>query len=248
MKVSSDSKTALKTIQDAKSIGLLVSEGANADAVSAAMALFHLLSLTCKAERVVPIVPGKIPSEAQSLPSSIEIKHGLGPKNLVVTLDTNHTPVEKVSYRSEGEKFQLVIHPVRRSFEVENIKYSYEGLDFDLLITLGVRKLTELGELYEKNRAEFEKAVIINMDVSSQNENYGQINIVDPSLVSVSELIFHQLLAWELVPSKEVAQCLLTGLAAVSPIIEFASNPPLVGGGKPAEVPGEKKIELTSGS
>ena len=225
MKVSSDSKTALKTIQDAKSVGLLVSEGANADAVSAAMALFHLLSLTSRPKKVVPIVPGKIPQEAQALPSSIEIKHDLGPKNLIVTLDTNKTPVEKVSYRSEGEKFQLVIHPVSRSFEVENIEYSYEGLDFDLLITLGVKKLTELGELYEKNRAEFEKAVIINMDVSSQNENYGQINIVDPTLASLSELVFHQLLAWELVPSKEVAQCLLTGLASTAPVINSVEVP-----------------------
>ena len=225
MKVSSDSKTALKTIQDAKSVGLLVSEGANADAVVAAMALYHLLSLTSGPKKVVPIVPGKIPSEAQALPSSTVIKQSLGPKNLVVTLDTNKTPVEKVSYRSEGEKFQLVIHPVSRSFEVENIEYSYEGLNFDLLITLGVRKLADLGEIYEKNRVEFEKAVIINMDVSSQNENYGQINIVDPSLASVSELIFHQLLAWELVPSKEVAQCLLTGFASVTPAIKSVEVP-----------------------
>lgn len=229
MKISTDSKTALQTIQDAKSVGLLVSEGANADAISAAMALYHLLSLTCKPKKVVPIVPGKIPQEAQALPSSIEIKHGLGPKNLIVTLNTNKTPVEKVSYRSEGEKFQLVIHPIARSFEVENIEYSYEGLNFDLLITLGVRKLSDLGEIYEKNRTEFDKAVTINLDVSSANENYGQINIVDPSLASISELVFHQLLAWELVPSKEVAQCLLTGLASVEP----ASNPPLADGGFP---------------
>ncbi len=217
MKVSTDSKTALKTIKDAKSVGLLVSDGADAGTVSAAMALYHLLSLTCKVGKVVPIVPGKIPHEAQGLPSSIEIKHGLGPKNLVVTLDTNKTPVEKVSYRSEGGKFQLVIHPVSRSFEIENIEYSYEGLDFDLLITLGVEKLADLGEIYQKNRGEFDKAVIINMDVSGANENYGQINIVDPTKSSVSELIFHQLLAWELIPSKEVALCLLTGLTEGGP-------------------------------
>jgi len=234
MKVSSDSKTALKTIQDAKSVGLLVSESVHADAAAAMMAAYHLLSSMGK--KATPIVPGKVPHAVRALPSSVEVKHDIGPKNLIVTLDTNKTPVEKVSYRSEGEKFQLVIHPVSRSFEVENIKYSYEGLDFDLLITLGVRKLADLGELYEKNRAEFDKAVIINIDVSSQNEKYGQINIVDPSLASVSELIFHQLLAWELVPSKEVAQCLLTGLASASSSI------------KPSEVPVERKVELTSGS
>jgi len=233
MQVSKDSQTALKTIHDAKSICLLVGNDTRTDAVAASLALYHLLSLTCKAEKIVPTVPGKIPHEARGLPASTAIKNDFGAKNLVVTLDTNKTPIEKVSYRSEGDKFQLVIHPVERSFEVENVEYSYEGLNFDLLITLGVRKLADLGELYEKNRAEFSKAVIINLDVSSQNENYGQINIVDPSKSSVSELLFHQLLAWELVPSKEVAQCLLTGLASSNSLA------------KPIEIPVmEKKSEL----
>jgi len=155
MKVTKDSQTALKTIHDAKRLALLVGNNVSTDAVAASMALYHLLSLTGKCEKVTPIVPGKIPHEARGLPSSTVIKNDFGPKNLVVTLDTNHTPIEKVSYRSEGDKFQLVIHPVERSFEVENIGYSYEGLNFDLLITLGVKKLSDLGELYEKNRVEF---------------------------------------------------------------------------------------------
>ena len=225
MQISKDSQTALKTIQDAKSVGLLVAENTSVDSGAALMALFHLFSAPGK--KVVPIVPGRIPDGVRGLPSSIEIKQGFGPKNLVVTLDTNRTPIERVSYRTEDQKFRLTIHPLERNFEVENIHYSYEGLNFDLLITLGVKRLADLGGIYEKNRLEFSQVVIINLDFSSQNENYGQINIVDPSKSSVSELIFHQLLAWEMVPSKEVAQCLLTGLAA---------NHSLV---KPIEVPAE---------
>jgi len=232
MRVSTDSKTALKTIQDAKSIGLLVANNSNAEAVAAALALSNLFTLMGK--RAVPIVPGKIPPEVLSLPASTEIKKDFGPKNLVVTLDTSKTPIEKVSYRAEGGNFQLIIHPAERSFEVENINYSYEGLNFDLLITLGVRKLSDLGELYEKNRRDFSQSVIINLDVSSQNERYGQINIVDPSKSCLSELVFHQLLAWEMVPSKEVAQCLLTGLAS-------PSEP--TSGEKPIEIPLKKKLE-----
>ncbi len=235
MRVSKDSQTALKTIQDAKSIGLLVANDANADAAAATLALYHLFSPMGK--KTIPILPGKIPRGVLSLPASTEIKHDFGPKNLVVTLDTNKTPIEKVSYKAEGGKFQLVIHPVERAFEVENVHYSYQGLNFGLLITLGVKKLSDLGELYEKNHRDFSEAVIINIDVSSENENYGQINIVDPSKSSVSELIFHQLLAWELVPSKEVAQCLLTGLAASE---SASGGSPVI---KPTEIPVEKKLE-----
>jgi len=232
MKVTHDSQTALKTIRDAKSVGLLAAANAGADPTAALMALFHLFSVGSK--KVVPIVPGRIPDAVRSLPSSIKIKRNFGPKNLVVTLDTNRTPIEKVSYKAEEQQFRLTIHPRERNFEVENIHYSYEGLDCDLLVTLGVRRLADLGELYERNRADFEKTVIINLDVNPGNENFGQVNIVDPSKSSVSELIFHQLLAWEMVPSKEVAQCLLTGLMAggtaggtvpVTPVLEPLAVP-----------------------
>ena len=238
MKVSRDSQIALKAIQDAKRLGLLVPKDVGVDPAAAMVALYHLFSSLGK--KATPIVPSKIPHEVQALPSSTKIKQGFGPKNLVVTLDTNETPIERVSYKSEGGKFQLVIHPAERSFEVENIHYSYEGLNFDLLIALGVKKLADLGELYEKNRKEFSKAVIINLDVSSQNENYGQINVVDPSKSSVSELVFHQLLAWEMTPSKEVAQCLLTGLAVSHTPLKSSVKVPV----QSIEIPVEKKIEV----
>lgn len=233
MQISTDTKTALKAIQDAKRLSLLVPKDSGVDPAAAMMALYHLFSALGK--NVRPVVPEKIPHLVRALPSSVALKHDFGPKDLVVTLDTNKTPIEKVSYKSEGEKFQLVIHPLERSFEVENIHYSYEGLSFDLLITLGVKKLSDLGELYEKNRKEFSQAVVINLDVNSENERYGQINIVDPSLASVSELVFHQLLAWGLTPSKEAAQCLLTGLAANHSSLKF----PL----QPIEIPVERKVE-----
>jgi nanoRNase/pAp phosphatase (c-di-AMP/oligoRNAs hydrolase) len=235
MKITHDSQTALKAIQDAQRLGLLVSADAGVDAGAALMALFHLFAAAGK--KVVPIIPGRIPDGVRGLPSSIEIKADFGPKNLVVTLDTNRTPIEKVSYKAEDQKFRLTIHPRERNFEIENIYYAYEGLNFDLLVTLGVPHLADLGELYTKNRRDFSQTTIINLDVSRGNENYGQINIVDSSRSSVCELIFHQLLAWKLVPSPEVARCLLTGLSTQRSPTEHLI--------RPVEIPAElTKVNL----
>lgn len=215
MKVSTDSQIALKSIQQAQKIGLIVPPKTSVDASASALALYHLLLSLGK--RATAIFPGKIPEEVQSLPSSTAIKKDFGPKNLVVTLDTNETPIEKVSYKSEGGKFKLVIHPLQRSFAVKNIHYEYQGLAFDLLIVLGAEKLSDLGKLFEENKHDFEGTTVLNITTSSRNEYFGQINIADPSKSSVSELLFHQFLAWEMTPSKEVAQCLLTGLASAEP-------------------------------
>lgn len=212
MRVSTDQQTALKTIRDAGEIGIIVSSAADTDAVSAALSLYHLLKPLGK--EVAPIVPGRIPQSARGLPASSEIKKSFGPKTLVVTLDTGKNRIEKVTYKTEENKFKLIIHPQNRSFKVENIRYAYEGMLPDLLVTFGVSRLTDLGELYESNQKEFSQTTIINCDISSGNEYYGQVNLIDPTKSSLSELVFNLLLAWETIPSAEAAQCLLTGLSS----------------------------------
>lgn len=229
MKVSTDDQTALKAIRDAKEIGIIASSSADTDAVPAALSLYHLFKTFGK--KVIPIVPGKIPKSARSLPASTEIADDFGPKTLVVTLDTGKNPIEKVTYKTVGDKFKLIIHPQNRSFEVENIHYDYQGLLPDLLITLGVAHLSDLGELYEKNQKEFSSVTIINNDIDPQNEYYGQINLVDPTKSSLSELVFNQLLAWQLVPSPEAAQCLLAGLSSKA-VVEIPLEIPIEKYGK----------------
>lgn len=212
MRISTDAKTALKAINDAAGVGLLVSPQAETDAVAAILSLYHLLASLGK--KVAVVVPGKIPEQVLALPAGTELKRDFGPKNLVVTLETGETPIEKVSYKTAPGQFKLIIQPQNRSFEVENIHYEYQGLLPDLLVILGVARLPDLGEFHEKNQKEFSRTTIINCDINNQNEYYGQINLVDPTKSSLSELIFDLLLAWQLVPSPEAAQCLLTGLSS----------------------------------
>jgi nanoRNase/pAp phosphatase (c-di-AMP/oligoRNAs hydrolase) len=212
MKVSRDSQLAFKTLADSQKAAVVVSARPSLDALGAAMSLYHLLLDLGKTVRIV--VPGKVPKEARSLPGSAEIKDNFGPRNLVVTLDTNSSPIDKVSYKSEGQKFKLTIHPRGRDFAVEDIHYEYSGLDFDLLALVGVPRLEDLGDLYRENRRDFEGNIILNLDISPQNELYGQINIVDTSKGSLAELLFSQLVQWDRVPSKSVAQSLLVGLSA----------------------------------
>lgn len=223
MKVSTDAQVALKSIQQAQKIGLVVPPNTGVDAASSALALYHLLLPLGK--KVTVVVPDRIPKPVRSLPSSTVIRSDFGPKNLVVTLDTNETPIEKVSYKSEGSKFKLIIHPRGRSFSVENIHYDYQGLAFDLLIVLGATRLSDLGELFKENKNDFEGATVLNIDVNSQNEHFGQINVVDPSKSLISELLFNLLLSWKIVPSREAAQCLLAALAAGSSSTKLTEVP-----------------------
>jgi len=82
--------------------------------------------------------------------------------------------------------------------------------NFDLLVTFGCSS---------KNRCGSEKIIgldvpVVNIDHHPDNDNFGQVNIVDPGKSSVAELIYDFFLFNRWPITKEVATCLLTGIIA----------------------------------
>lgn len=211
MQIRSDDEQFLSLLKGAKSIALLTSSTANADTVSAMLAFYHLFKDTER--KITLVVPEAVPSSCQSLPESSVIKSDLGPKNLIISLDTKGSSLSKISYSQEGSIFNLTIHPKERSFEVEKIRYSYEGDKFDAFIIFGVSKISDLEDLYTKNQKEFSQIPIVSFDYHPGNEKYGSINLIDESVNSMSEALFRKIIVWGLVPGREAAAALLNGLS-----------------------------------
>ncbi len=88
---------------------------------------------------------------------------------------------------------------------------------YDLLITLGAVDKESMGTLYEEVPDIFYEIPIINIDNSSNNEQFGQVNIVSPVASSVAEIVGDLLLtlAHKKV-SRPIAQCLLTGIISAT--------------------------------
>ena len=211
MQIRSDDEQLLNLLKEAKSIALLTSPMANADTVSAMLAFYHLFKNTER--KIAIVVPEAVPPQCQNLPESSVIRSDLGPKNLVISLDTRGSSLSKISYSQEGGIFNLTIHPKERSFEIEKIRYSYEGDKFDAFIVFGVLKISDLGNLYTKNQKEFSQIPIVSLDYHSGNEKYGSINLVDESANGMSEVLFRKIIVWGLVPGREAAEALLNGIS-----------------------------------
>ena len=214
MQVKSDDGQLLSLIREAKSLALITDSQADADTVSAMLAFYHLFN--SETLKIVLVVPEAVPPECQRLPESSVIRNDLGPKDLVINLDTRGSPLDKIAYSQEGPVFSLVIHPKERAFEIERIRYSYEGSQFDAFILCSVLKLSDLGDLYTKNQKEFSQTTIVDLDFRRRNERYGSLNIIDDSSSGLSEALFKKLMVWSIVPSQNCAAALLTGLASKS--------------------------------
>lgn len=200
-----------KLLLEAGAIGLLGRANPSADITAALLGLSHILESRGKTVR--PIFEGQVPPECRQLPGAEKIQSDFGPRNLIISMDIARSPIEKVSYSSDERVFSLVVTPLKRDFDIKNVRYDFEGGEFHLLVTLGAPELGALGKVYKEHQQNFERTPILNISNHNHTDEFGQINLIDASSKTVCELLFKNLPRWNLTPTPEAARCLLTGLS-----------------------------------
>jgi hypothetical protein len=152
-----------------------------------------------------------IPGKSSFIASSQTNTSSAGPKsvvsslsadgnNLVISFPYVDGSIDKVDYKIDQGKFNLIVIP-RPGFDritQQDLSYSYSGGTADCIIVLGCDQLSAIGALFTQNQALFDSVpVIINIDNHEANQNFGNINIVSP--VSLLELVYQTITS--LIPS-----------------------------------------------
>ncbi|HSX39514.1 MAG TPA: hypothetical protein VLI92_02900 [Candidatus Saccharimonadales bacterium] len=205
-----DNNNVADLIENAHSIAVVPSKVAGANAFSAAVGLYYML--LDKQKHVIFIHTGKIPDECEGLITREEIDSTVSQRDLEVLIDYSNTPAAKVSYSTENEVLHLVVSPVSKNFDLSRVKAKISGFEFDLIFIVGAQVIEDLGQTYTELRTEFANAKIVNLDNTSKNQKYGNINIIDVDADSLSSLIFKKAAEWRLLPGKKTAKSLLVGM------------------------------------
>ncbi|PIU69349.1 hypothetical protein COS81_00235 [candidate division WWE3 bacterium CG06_land_8_20_14_3_00_42_16] len=174
-------------IAEARKIAVFTHKNLSLDSLAALLSLGQIFQKLKK--DFVLISPEAVPAELQFLKGVEKINHQLGPRNLIIEIKGGKDMVEKVSYFTQGDNFNLVITPQKDNLTPEQIQYSFTSLEADLLIVLDTIRLTGLGEIVETYAQEFQSLPLINIDRHTQNTRYGKINLIDNSCSSTSEII-----------------------------------------------------------
>ena len=107
---------------------------------------------------------------------------------------------------------------------VEQLHNTLSDEQFDLVIALDAGELTRYGSLYEQNRTFLDSAIILNIDHHISSQGCGQVNIIDPTAASTTELIVLLQQQAGLPLNKEAAICLLTGLITDTGSFQYPST------------------------
>jgi len=200
-------------INRAKEILITCKEYYSADGLAAVLTMYKILSKLGKHTQIAINNFSPQPQftflEGQSV-----IKDDLYHlKKFTIQVDTAKTPVEELSYDKQDKKLIISLTPKTGTYSEQDVHFSASNYKFDLIIVIDSPDLESLGSLYEKQADFFYHTPIINIDHSPANEYFGQINKVDLTATSSSEITYTllQTLGPELV-DETIATYIYTGM------------------------------------
>lgn len=199
-------------IRKSETILICMGKNPSGDAIGSSLGLFLALR---KLEKKVDIVsPTALLSKFSFLPLAELITHKIeGARDYVLSLDVKKEKLQQLRYEVKNDKLRIFITAKDCDINNRNIKLESSKFRYDLIITLCVSDLENLGHIYDENSEFFYDIPLINIDHNPSNEYFGKINFVDVSMSSSSEMIFTLIseLGGELF-DESIATSLLTGI------------------------------------
>ena len=203
--------TIKNLVETAKSIIVILPPDPGKDLVVAATSLHLAFKESGKTSQIGCGSEVHVDSEIEGVS---EIADTIGSRNLVISFDYQEDDLDKVDYdvRDDG-KFYLLIKPKVGAPvpDISNVKYSYSGAAADLVITLGISSLEELGKIYADEKKFLDSANIISFNTSLRPAAFTG-NVFHKNLNSFSELITNFLEDLKLKTSSVISQNLLTNI------------------------------------
>lgn len=182
------------------------------DAVGAGLPLASALKKLSK--NVTVVCGGQIPNQYNFLAGIDIIKKDItGTRDLIVSVNKKEHPIRELRYDEEGDFLNIYFTPAGEILDPQGIEIKQGTFQYDILIVLNCSDLEELGSLYEKNTELFFDVPIVNIDHHPSNEQFGEVNLVEITAASTSEIVYHLIEEWgkDLLDDHNATQ-LLTGI------------------------------------
>ncbi len=201
-------------INNAKNVLIFTPQNAGGDALGAAWTVYFFLK---KKNIQATVVFGASNPYLQrfsflSKPEHI-IESLAGARDFVLAFNTKHNKITNVKTEQEEEELRIFITPEKGSIDPRDFSFIPAKFKYDLVIAVGCADKETIGKIYEENPDIFYEVPVVNIDHHTENDQFGQINVVDIRASSTCEILAETLLRIdEKNVDENIAQCLLAGL------------------------------------
>jgi len=180
----------LQLIEKSKEPVIVIRPDYTIDGIASALALSSILKKLGKENVKIICENFTPPKHLEFLPGIKDVQKELeSVRQFIISIDTRATKVDTISYSVKDDHLDFIVRPKDGAFTEHDITTKGSGFKNDLIIIVNTPDLERLGELYTQARDFFFETPILNIDHRPENEHYGQVNLVDVTASSVSEII-----------------------------------------------------------
>jgi len=219
-----DFSPAVKLLNSAGRILILLPQRPSVDAVAAALALNLAVSKASK--KVITACINPLTVNFNRLFAVNKVVQEVGNKNLVISFPCTEESLEKVSYNIDNNRFNLIVEQKDDfpAVESKDVSFTHTGVSVDMVFVLGANRIEDLGEIYQNETAFFAQAQVVNINCSPTGVLFGKLNIFDPNASSCSELTAELIQKAGLPLEPDIATNLIAGLEAATNNLSFKTN------------------------
>lgn len=206
-------QAAINRLATATSVLILV-PGSSGDGLAAGLALRAFLRKLDKDAVVLGLET--VAEKFHFLPHVSEVLADVDlTKSFVIDVSAKRTAVSELTYKKEDDKLSIFLKPASGSLSEQDISFRTSSFPYDLVVVLGVGSFEQLGNFYASHTDLFFETPVLNIDFRATNENYGQINLVNLSATSCSEIVLDLINEFEVSLLDDIiATQLLAGIIA----------------------------------
>ena len=215
-----------KFLDTSKEVLILIPENPSSDAVGSAWALYWFLENRGPAPTIA--FSNHLNQKFNFLPRPKNILNEIsGARDFVLSFDTSRNKIMRIRQEEKEGRFNIMVTPEKGSVDPRDFSFILAKFKYDLVVVLDCQDLEKLGPIYTKNPDLFFEIPLVNIDHRSDNDNFGQINLVDVTASSSSEILAQ---AFENIDpkaiNKNIATCLLTGLIGATDSFQKKNTTP----------------------
>lgn len=206
---------AIELMQRAERILIASKQPATTDSLAAVASV--LLFLNKAGKTADAVVPGFDPSAAPAfLPGLQAIRPQLGAvRAFEISLDVADRPLDQLHYDVADGKLKITVVPQSGEWSPKDVAFRHGSDRYDLVLALDCPDAHALGDLFRDHADFLYRTDVINIDRDPGNEHWGQLNLVDLTAVSSTEILFALLAGWNRhLIDEDIATALLAGMIA----------------------------------
>lgn len=135
------------------------------------------LFLENQGKRADILITGDLNEKFDSLPDGFKKPSSLIPeiydsRAFIIKINTKEKTPNQLKYETEQNYLKIIIDSAEANYNPEDISFGYTPFDYNLIITIGIGDIKNIGEPYEKNKALFEATPTLNINRKMALNNF----------------------------------------------------------------------------